>query len=613
MRSAAAAPLRAWPALSAVGLLRLLGFALAGLAQAASIAWPSNGRPLWWLQLLSLAALVALLDWLRAEGAGWRRAGLHGWLFSTAWLTGSFWWLFISMHTYGGLAAPLAAIAVVALAAALGLYYAVACAWFVVRGPRGAPGGALVFAALWTLAELVRGSWFTGFPWGAGGYAHVDGPLAFLAPWIGAYGIGLVAVVTTGLVDVLPDLPGVWERWGRDVLHCPYCHGWEVRDRAIAILGSGPMSVHQALLFSQLSDDVTFFVHGLSLDHEQAEQLAARGIRKVEGAVASLEVEEDRLVGVRMRGGAVVGCDVVVVASRMVARAGFLDALGLRAVEHPSGAGEHVPADPTGRTDVPGVWVAGNVTDLSAQVGAAAAAGAFAGAQINADLVMEETNRAVEARRSSHVHEPHATDPAEFWEGFYGPGQRPWSGRPNHVLVTELTDHPAPRGTALDLGCGAGADAIWLAEQGWTVTGVDISVAALEHAAAEAAAAGVADRIEWRRQDLADGLPEGSWDLVVAAYLHSPVEFEREKVLRHAAGAVAPGGTMVVIGHQGHASPEHEPPADVTFPTADEVLEMLDLDGWTVERAEALEVTSPDGSSGNRIDNVVRMRRPTSG
>lgn len=421
-------------------------------------------------------------------------------------------------------------------------------------------------------------------------------------------------LVTTGLVDVLPDLPGVRERWGRDVLHCPYCHGWEVRDRAIAILGSGPMSVHQALLFSQLSDDVTFFVHDLSLDHEQAEQLAARGIRMVDGAVASLQVEEDRLVGVRMRDGAVVGCDVVVVASRMVARAGFLDALGLRAVEHSSGAGEHVPADPAGRTDVPGVWVAGNVTDLSAQVGAAAAAGALAGAQINADLVMEETDRAVEARRGGHVHEPHATDPAEFWEDFYGPGQRPWSGRPNELLVTELSDHPlvVAGGTALDLGCGAGADAIWLAQQGWTVTGVDISAAALEHAAAEAAAAGVADRIEWRRQDLAEGLPEGSWDLVVAAYLHSPVELEREKVLRHAAGAVAPGGTMVVIGHQGHASPEHEPPADVTFPTADEVLMMLELDAWTVERAEALEVASPDGSSGSRIDNVVRVRRPLS-
>jgi thioredoxin reductase/SAM-dependent methyltransferase len=420
-------------------------------------------------------------------------------------------------------------------------------------------------------------------------------------------------LVTTGLVDVLPDLPGVRERWGRDVLHCPYCHGWEVRDQAIAILGSGPMSVHQALLFRQLSEDVTFFVHDLSLDHEQAEQLVARGIRVVEGAVASLEVEADRLAGVRMRDDALVACDVVVVASRMVARAGFLDALGLRTVEHASGAGEHVPADPTGRTDVPGVWVAGNVTDLSAQVGAAAAAGALAGAQINADLVMEETTRAVEARRGGHVHEQRATDPAEFWEGFYGPGQRPWSGRPNQVLVTELTDHPIPvGGTALDLGCGAGADAIWLAQQGWAVIGVDISAAALRHAAAEAAAAGVADRIEWRRQDLADGLPEGSWDLVVAAYLHSPVEFEREKVLRHAAGAVAPGGTLIVIGHQGHASPEHEPRADVTFPTADEVLKMLDLDGWTVERAEALEVTSPDGRSGNRIDNVVRVHRAPS-
>ena len=106
----------------------------------------------------------------------WRRAGLHGWLFSTAWLTGSFWWLFISMHTYGGLPAPLAAIAVLALAAALGLYYAVAAAWFVVKGPQGRVASALVFAALWTLAELVRGSWFTGFPWGAGGYAHVEGP-----------------------------------------------------------------------------------------------------------------------------------------------------------------------------------------------------------------------------------------------------------------------------------------------------------------------------------------------------------------------------------------------------------------------------------------------------
>jgi thioredoxin reductase len=225
-------------------------------------------------------------------------------------------------------------------------------------------------------------------------------------------------LVTAGLVDVLPEVPGVQERWGRDVLHCPYCHGWEVRDRAVAILATGPMSVHQALLFSQLTDDVTFVAHDVEPDAEQAEQLAARGIRVVDGAVASLEVKGDRLVGVRMRDGTVTSCEAVVVSPRMVARAGFLADLGLPMVEHASGMGEHVPSDPTGRTDVPGVWVAGNVTDLSAQVGAAASAGAFAGARINADLVMEETVRAVDARRGGHGHETPPTDPTEFWEGF---------------------------------------------------------------------------------------------------------------------------------------------------------------------------------------------------
>jgi thioredoxin reductase len=183
------------------------------------------------------------------------------------------------------------------------------------------------------------------------------------------------------------------------VLHCPYCHGWEVRDRAVGVLASGPMSVHQALLFRQLTADVTFFSHTLPPTAEQAEQLAARGIRVVDGEVTAVEVADDRLTGVRLRDGRVVRSDAVVVATRMVARGDLLAGLGLRAVEHPSGVGEYVPADPTGRTDVPGVWVAGNVTDLTAQVGAAAAAAAMAGAQINADLVMEETQAAVAAYR----------------------------------------------------------------------------------------------------------------------------------------------------------------------------------------------------------------------
>jgi apolipoprotein N-acyltransferase len=177
-------------------LIRILGFGLAGVAQAASMAAPWNGQPLWWLQLLSMGALVWQLDGLTSDSGtrkSARNGALYGWLFSTAWLCGTFWWLFISMHTYGGLAAPLAAIAVLALSAALALYYALACGLYVAFAPTSPWRAAAFFSALWTLAELLRGSWFTGFPWGAGGYAHVDGPLAAYAPLLGVYGIGAVA------------------------------------------------------------------------------------------------------------------------------------------------------------------------------------------------------------------------------------------------------------------------------------------------------------------------------------------------------------------------------------------------------------------------------------
>jgi thioredoxin reductase len=206
--------------------------------------------------------------------------------------------------------------------------------------------------------------------------------------------------VTSGLVDELPDIPGLRERWGRDVVHCPYCHGWEVRDQAIGVLASGPRSVHQALLFRQLSDDVIYFRRGTVLSDAEAAQLAARGIRIVDGEVSALAIADDRLAGVRLADGSVIPRQAVAVGARMTARAGFLADLGLKPSEHPSGMGSHIPADPAGHTEVPGVWAAGNVTDLSAQVGASAAAGALAGAVINADLVEEETRRAVEARAS---------------------------------------------------------------------------------------------------------------------------------------------------------------------------------------------------------------------
>jgi len=204
-------------------------------------------------------------------------------------------------------------------------------------------------------------------------------------------------LVTSGLVDELPDIPGLRERWGRDVVHCPYCHGWEVRDQAIGVLASGPRSVHQALLFRQLSDDIVYFRRETALGDAEAVQLAARGIRVVDGEVSALVIADDRLAGVRLADGSVIPRQAVAVGARMAARAGFLADLGLKPSEHPSGMGVHIPADPAGRTEVPGVWAAGNVTDLFAQVGASAAEGALAGAVINADLVEEETRRAVEA------------------------------------------------------------------------------------------------------------------------------------------------------------------------------------------------------------------------
>lgn len=205
-------------------------------------------------------------------------------------------------------------------------------------------------------------------------------------------------LVTTGLTDELPDIPGLREHWGGDVVHCPYCHGWEVRDRAIGVLNTGPMSQHQVQLFRQLSDDIVFFTHeGPELTADESGRLAARGIRVIHDKVTAVEHGAAGITGLRLADGTVVARAVIAVGTRMVARAGFLDDLGLTAVEHPAGVGRHIPADATGRTEVAGVWVAGNVTDLTAQVGAAAAAGAMAGAHINADLVEEEVRAAVAA------------------------------------------------------------------------------------------------------------------------------------------------------------------------------------------------------------------------
>ena len=209
-------------------------------------------------------------------------------------------------------------------------------------------------------------------------------------------------VVATGLVDELPDVPGVAERWGRDVLHCPYCHGWEVRDQSIATMVNGPLALHTGLLWRQWTADVTMIVDSASeLGDAGREQLAARDVTVVEGHVERLEVADDRLGGVRLVDGRLVACQAVVVRPRFVAHAAVLTSLGIDTVQHEvngQSIGSYVPADPVGATSVPGVWVAGNVTDLLGQVLGSAAAGARPAGAINADLIADDVRRAVEDR-----------------------------------------------------------------------------------------------------------------------------------------------------------------------------------------------------------------------
>ncbi len=180
---------------------------LAGAMQAASNAWPAflsfphlglfAGTPVWWLQLLSMSVFAGLM--LRTSQAQARprqaqvHAGLLGWAFATAWLTLTFGWTFVAMHTYGGLPAILAALAVLALAALLSTYYALICAVFASLSQASRAWTALIFAALWLLAELTRGTFLTGFGWGATGYAHVDGPLSLYAPYLGVYGLSALS------------------------------------------------------------------------------------------------------------------------------------------------------------------------------------------------------------------------------------------------------------------------------------------------------------------------------------------------------------------------------------------------------------------------------------
>lgn len=204
------------------------------------------------------------------------------------------------------------------------------------------------------------------------------------------------------------------------------------------------------------------------------------------------------------------------------------------------------------------------------------------------------------------------TDSATFWEKRYSSVDPGWGTKPNVVLKDLVTAFAPTPGTALDLGCGHGGDAIWLAGLGWDVTAVDVSQIALDRVAEGAWAVSVAQRVHPVRHDLAETFPAGDFDLVCATYFHTPIAIPRTEVLRRAARAVAPEGSLIVVEHASVAPWSWQAGQDMSFPAPEEVLASLELGGgWRVERCDAPQrtATGPQGQTATVTENVIVVRR----
>ncbi|TSI19585.1 NAD(P)/FAD-dependent oxidoreductase [Brevibacterium aurantiacum] len=218
-------------------------------------------------------------------------------------------------------------------------------------------------------------------------------------------------IIATGLTDVLPDIPGLADGWGETVLHCPYCHGYEVRGQNIGIIGTTAMSYHQAMMFSQISDRVTFLRHNAPApDEAQRRMLSSLGIAYVDSAIEAVERTETGTV-VTLRdneadnettlhsnrsdadaGPSDMTFDALAVGPHFRANGEIFEQLGGTVADHPTGMGSSIPAEANGATDVPGVWAVGNSADISAMVVASAASGVLVGAQVNAELIMSSVS-----------------------------------------------------------------------------------------------------------------------------------------------------------------------------------------------------------------------------
>ena len=411
-------------------------------------------------------------------------------------------------------------------------------------------------------------------------------------------------LAATGLVDELPDIEGVTDHWGGDVIHCPFCHGYEFRDQRIVQIVTHPTGLHPAGLFRQLTDRFTMVLHdAVNAGSRELDALRAAGVTVVAGRVQRIVTGADgHVAGVELADGDRIGADAVVIGASFRVRIEPFASLGLTPVAHPSGLGDVVETDPTGATAIPGLYAAGNVTDPSQQVPQAAAAGSWVGGMIGVSLAHDDIEAA--ARTSAIESE---------WDHRYG-GEQIWSGNPNGTLVDEVEGLAA--GRVLDVGAGEGGDAIWLAEQGWTVTASDVSERATDRIAAEAQRRGLP--IECVRADAnaLDPFVGEAFDLVTAHFASIP-RTPDDRGLRNLLDAVAPGGTLLVVGHDLDAMRasgemrEHAPPFDPdAFVGPDDFAAVLaGSPHWEVEVHEKRPRPEAAGASSHHAaDAVLRAR-----
>jgi thioredoxin reductase/protein-L-isoaspartate O-methyltransferase len=412
-------------------------------------------------------------------------------------------------------------------------------------------------------------------------------------------------LAATGLADELLDVDGLRERWGAEVIHCPFCHGYEARDRRIVQIVDHPRALHTAGLWRQLSGRLTLVLHGAEADGPELQALRAAGVDVRPGPVGRIVPSQDgRAAAVELASGERIEADAIAVGPRFRARAEPFLPLGLRTALHPTGLGDHVETDATGATAVPGLYAAGNVADPSQQVLQAAADGARVGAMISFSLADEDVRAAIR---------PSANE--ADWDRRYS-GAQMWSGNPNGALVNEMADAPPAR--ALDVGAGEGGDALWLAERGWTVTASDISARALDRVEAEAARRGVRIGLHHADANGPAAFPAEAFDLVLAMYASIP-RTPDDRGVHNLLGAVAPGGVLLVVSHDlepmrapvdtGTHSRAYDPDAYVG--TDDVAAALAVAPGWEVEVHERR--PRPPGAAAaaaHHVDDVVlRARR----